>query len=208
MPGYVWKRSVFDGVIFAYLITVGAALILPVMAPKTFNEDWLLSQMSLVASIEAAVFFLGGILSLVCNKAHLKTLGQLVFAPSYVQSEQIPEKFLKTLWGWQLLITFLVTFLVGVSQTEFSILELTNEAGFAGAVRLFRGLLSPNFDLLPKAILKIIETIYIAFMATVIAIPVAFVLSFLCAKNIMRHPLAFGLYGFLRTFLKIGRAHV
>jgi phosphonate transport system permease protein len=88
-------------------------------------------------------------------------------------------------WGWIFAVAFITTFFVGLKVTHFSIYELTNKEGFAGAIRLMKGMLHPNFNILPKAITAIIETVYLAFIATALAVPGAFVLSFLCAKNIM-----------------------
>jgi phosphonate transport system permease protein len=60
---------------------------------------------------------------------------------------------------------------------------------------------------LPKAIVKVVETIYIAFIATVIAVPIAFVLSFMMARNIMGGSKAgFAVYAILRTVFNISRS--
>ncbi len=105
-----------------------------------------------------------------------------------------------------MLVSVSAALVVSLSKTEFSFIELFDENGFAGAVRLFQGLLNPNWDILPRAVLNIIETIFMAFLATVLAVPIAFVLSFFCAKNIMRGSVASGIYLVLRTFLNITRS--
>jgi phosphonate transport system permease protein len=85
----------------------------------------------------------------------------------------------------QLLVCFLVAFGVGIQVTKFSLYELFSIEGFAGARRLFTSLANPDWRVLPSAVLGIVETIFIAFIATVLAIPVAFVLSFYASKNLV-----------------------
>ena len=74
-------------------------------------------------------------------------------------------------------------------------------------MRLFAELMRPDWSILPRAILKIIESVFIAFMATAIAVPVAFVLSFLCSRNIMaRSNRGLALYTGLRIVFNIVRS--
>jgi phosphonate transport system permease protein len=193
------RRSVFDGFTFAFLFCVAAIVIL---APG--EEQMLALKFNFIFFVLA--YGLGVFLSWALNKNGIKTTGEVIFQPAYKKAQAEEKPFLKTFSGWQLIITLLVTFIVGLYKTKFSVYELLNEDGFNGAVRLFQGLLNPNFALLPKAVLNIIETIFMAFMATVMAIPVAFVLSFFCARNIMKHPWAFAIYLFLRTMLNVTRS--
>lgn len=133
-------------------------------------------------------------------------MGEQLFEPAYKKAQEEAKPIYKTLSGWQLIITVVLLFVVGLFKTKFSFTELFDEDGFAGAIRLFKGLLSPNWAILPRAVLNIIETIFMAFVATIMAIPVAFVLSFFCAKNIMKSPMAYTTYVILRTFLNITRS--
>jgi phosphonate transport system permease protein len=65
----------------------------------------------------------------------------------------------------------------------------------------------PKWSLFPQAVLAIVQTIFTAFIATAAAIPVAFVLSFFAAKNVMgRSPLGAFIYFTLRTLLNITRS--
>ncbi len=193
------KRTIFDSIIFAYLATIALIVVTQPSDEQMLNLGF---NSLLVLSLALG----GAILSFVLNQQNFKTLGELIFEPAYKKATAPEKSWYKTFWGWQLLIAFTTTFVVGVRATGMSFCELTNEHGFAGAVRLFRGLANPNFDILPLAILNIFETIFIAFMATVIAIPIAFMMSFVCAKNIMRHPVAFTIYGILRTLLNVVRS--
>lgn len=157
--------------------------------------------------IVAASMGLGALLSLILNHVvRVQTLGETIFAPPYKKALQEEQSWFRTFSGWQFAVTLMVTIVVALFKTRFSFYELLNEDGFAGAVRLFQGLLNPNFALLPKAVLNIIETIFMAFLATVLAIPIAFVLSFLSAKNIMKGSIAFPVYLFLRTLMNVTRS--
>ena len=196
---FTFKRSVFDAISFAYLAAVALVV---VISPS--DEQMLdLGTNSLVF---AALLLAGFVFTVYINKYGTMTLGQLIFAPSHTKDPEKCKSSLKHFWTWQLWVTLLVTFVVGAIQTKFSIYEITDEAGFNGAIRLFKGLANPNFEILPKAVLKVIETIFIAFMATVLAIPLAFVLSFFCAKNIMTTPAGFTVYAVLRTILNVTRS--
>ncbi|WP_413560087.1 phosphonate ABC transporter, permease protein PhnE [Bdellovibrio sp. HCB209] len=137
------------------------------------------------------------------KKMQVQTLGGALFDS---RSSKEPQPWYRTFWGWQFAVLLVVSFAVALVKTEFSFIELLDQNGFAGAVRLFKGLLNPNWEILPRAVLNIIETIFMAFLATSIAIPFAFVLSFFCAKNIMRGPVAYPVYLALRTFLNVTRS--
>ncbi|MES3038503.1 MAG: phosphonate ABC transporter, permease protein PhnE [Bdellovibrionota bacterium] len=193
------RRTIFDSVGFAFLFTVLTSLIVQPTEEQMLNLDF-------NALLFLGFIVLGGLLSYAVNNMGMKTLGELLFEPAYKKAREEAVSWYKTFWGWQLLLLLIATFGVGLSKTKFSLYELLNEDGFNGAVRLFQGLVHPNFEVLPKAVLNIIETIFMAFLATTLAIPLAFVLSFLCAKNIMRGPFAFIVYLFLRTFLNVTRS--
>lgn len=202
MKNYIFRRTFFDSFVFAYL-----AMILLVVAGRPTPEQMLnLGQNFLVFVIAMVI---GAALSAGLNNSKnpaLHTLGEALFEPAYKKAAKAELPWYKTFSTWQLIAFLVVTFVVGLNVTKFSLTELLDEDGFAGAVRLFQGLFSPNFEILPKAVLNIIETIFMAFMATTLAIPVAFVLSFFCAKNIMKGPVASTVYMLLRTLLNFTRA--
>ena len=103
-------------------------------------------------------------------------------------------------------ILFLILFAVGLYIVEFSFFELLNVDGLKGVARLFKSLLSPNMNILPEVLLEMVETIFMAFIATVLAIPLAFVLSFISAKNLMKGPFNYSIYLTLRTLFNILRS--
>lgn len=193
----IFRRTIFDGIVCSFLLAVAAVV---VAAP---SEEQLLNlpQISLFL---LGFFVFGSLLSLILKARGISTLGDVLFKATPPLSEE--KSWYQSLWGWQLLVVLVVAFLVSVNKAQFSFVELLDEDGFAGAVRLFKGLLDPNWAVLPRAVLNITETIFMAFLATILSIPIAFILSFLSAKNIMRGPVAQSVYFALRTLLNVTRS--
>ncbi len=194
----MFKRSLFDSIMFAYLFCALIGIAVGAGQDELLNlnrNTWLF----------AAGGALGFAISYIANKMGTITLGELIFRPPNRKSDISAPAF-KAVWGWQLLIFLVVTFVVGLAMTKFSFNELLDKDGFEGAMRLFHGLATPNWDILPRAVATIIETIFMAFMATALAIPIAFVMCFFCAKNIMVGPVAFSVYVFLRAILNVTRS--
>lgn len=100
----------------------------------------------------------------------------------------------------------LLTFLAGILISQVSLSEFFSAGGLAGAGSIFGQLLNPNFGIFEKALFAAIETLYMAFMATTIAIPFAFIFSFFAAKNLMSGVLGNGLYGLTRFILNVTRS--
>lgn len=193
------KRSIFDSIMFAYFFCVFMLVV------SGEGQEGLL-KLNRNVIVFVVGLGLGFLASYLANKMGQMTLGESLFQPAYKKIAQEPPPFLKSVWGWQLLAFLVITVVVGGAVTKFSLAELLDEDGFAGAIRLFQGMANPNWDLLPRAVANIIETIFMAFMATTLAIPIAFVLCFFCAKNIMTHPAAFGVYFVLRVMLNLFRS--
>lgn len=93
--------------------------------------------------------------------------------------------WIRTTHGILLVAILIETVLLGWKVTEFNLPALFNTDGIAGAGRIFGGLLQPATNILPTVLEKMVETVFIALVATVIAVPIAFVLSFFGAKNLM-----------------------
>jgi phosphonate ABC transporter permease subunit PhnE len=119
-----------------------------------------------------------------------------------------PENGWWATWHGRVLLLILVeTVLLGWKITEIDLFSLFSSEGLAGAGRIFGALFRPEFGILPLVLEKMIETIYIALVATVIAVPIAFGLSFLGAKNLMsgsRRSLA--VYGAVRFTTNLMRS--
>ena len=74
------------------------------------------------------------------------------------------------------------------------------------AGRIFRALISPDFSFWQDALFKLIETIYMAVMATLIGVLVAAPLSFFAARNLTRTPVARFFYTIIRGVLSFFRS--
>lgn len=197
--GFGVRRMFFDGFMVAYLGCVALVAILRPTQESLMN----LGQNFIAFGI---CFLLGAVISAVLTAQGQKTLGELLFQAPHKRTQGEERSWYQTVWGWQLLSFLVITLVVASIVTRTSLIELLDADGFQGAMRLFRGLLSPNMDLLPKAVLSIIETIFMAFLATALAIPVAFVLCFFCARNVMKSRMGFVIYISLRTLFNVSRS--
>lgn len=194
------KSLIFDSIIFAYFIAV---LAIATISP---TEETLLN-LKVLASWAIGSLIVSAVLTVILNKLGILTLGLSVFEPKHLKLQREPTSWWKTFWGIELLALSLITFVVGIQLTQFSFYELFDESGFLGAQRIFTALANPEWSILPKGILAIVETIFMAFMSTALAIPVAFLLAFFCAKNIMGNSLTgFAIYVVLRTVLNVTRS--
>jgi phosphonate transport system permease protein len=199
MKSHVFRRSLLDGVSVALFISVILFLVF-----KPTDEDLL--NLNLISILFFGSMLFGAIVSHFLNAKGYKTFGENLFEPAYVKAQQEAKSWYQSFWGWHLVVTIVVLFIVALFKTKFSMYELLDEDGFEGAKRLFRGIFSPNWGVLPTAVLNIVETIFMAFLATFLAIPFAFVLSFMAAKNIIKSPMSYAVYMFIRTFLNVTRS--
>lgn len=198
------KRTIFDSVIFGYLLL--AALIV-FYRPRAFaleNQE----QLATSAQVFLVTVVLGAVLSVVLNMMGQRTLGEILFAPPHRRHAHASlSPWYYTTWGVQTLVAFAVTLVFGFIVTKFSLFDLLEKESVEQAFRLFSQLAQPDWTILNRAILKIIETIFIAFMATIMAVPIAFVLSFLCAKNIMgKTKVGYSIYATLRLIFNVSRS--
>ncbi len=195
-----FKRSLINTVLFAYTLAAVYFLTGYFMGTLPSKEHFLDIDKIKVGSLLFLV--MGFVLDCGSNWSSLKTIGDQLF------SKKI--EFVKTasnvFWKLHIYLVLILTIIASIIVVEFSFMDLFDEYGFQGAVRLFKGIFSPNFEILPRALHAIVETIYIAFLATFIAVPIAFFFSFVGAKNVMTHPVAFAVYMTLRTFLNIVRS--
>jgi phosphonate transport system permease protein len=111
-------------------------------------------------------------------------------------------------WSW---LVGILTVVAGWILTKISILDFFSDEGLAGAKRIFLALFTPEFSIFGDAFYAIIETIYLALMATLLALPASFLLSFFCAQNCARdifggHPAVMTLYYALRFLANLTRS--
>ncbi len=110
-------------------------------------------------------------------------------------------------FAWPGYIVIALTFVTGFYVSEVSMKELLSENGLGGAKRIFQALFNPNWGIFQEGLFAAIETIYMAFIATAIAIPIAFVLGFFAARNLMSgNNIAFFFYSILRAIFNISRS--
>ena len=78
---------------------------------------------------------------------------------------------------------------------------------FDKAAGVVRWLLHPSGAVLFEGLILLVQTLFLAFMATAFAIPPAFVLAFMAARNLTREsPAAKWVYTALRTLMNLTRA--
>lgn len=111
-------------------------------------------------------------------------------------------------WSWSVGV---LTIVAGWIITKISVTDFFSEEGLAGAKRIFVALFTPEFSIFGEAFYAIIETIYLALMATLLALPASFLLSFFCAQNCARdifggHPAVMALYYVLRFIANLARS--
>lgn len=205
------KRLAFDSVLFSY----SAALLIYAFAflsealrwsPISLTQEFFISNFQSLSWGAFGVWLFSLLMAFMASSLSIPTVGEVLFSSDARRETAEGKSFFKSFWGIHLSLTFLLTLIVSLQVTQASLYELLDPDGLAGAWRLWSGLSHPNLTLLPKAVIESIETIFIAFLATVIAIPIAFLLAFFCAKNIMIHPISFGFYALLRLFMNISRS--
>lgn len=102
---------------------------------------------------------------------------------------------------------FNITFIAGWIITQISIVDLFTKEGLEGANRILVSLFTPNFAIFDDALFAIIETVYIALLATLLSIIPTVILSFLTARNLMnKNRIAFSVYYILRLILNFIRS--
>ena len=194
------KVKIFDSISFGYLIII-ALIIVSQPSDEVYSR---LGQNFLFLIIALT---LGFIISYFLSHFGILSLGRVIFDP-LARKHQLTDKSLrKKFWQIHLFVLFITTFVVGSHMSQISFYELSDIDGILGMRRILIALLNPDWAILPEGIKAILETIFIAFMATLLAVPLAFVASFLCAKNIMGSTVVgFIIYICLRTIFNITRS--
>ena len=113
-------------------------------------------------------------------------------------------KWTVEIFGWFL---FNITFIAGWIITRLSLVDLFSSEGIHGAERIFGALFKPEMGIFNDAVFAMIETIYIALLATLISIPPTLLLSFVTARNLMKeNKFTFFIYYILRLVLNFVRS--
>jgi len=111
------------------------------------------------------------------------------FLKGFNKEKTESRSFLKSFSGVSILILIALTFIIGFKVTNVSLYALFNKDGLRGASRIVNALANPNLNILGEVLKQMLVTIYTAFIATAFAIPIAFLASFLGARNLMKDSL-------------------
>jgi phosphonate transport system permease protein len=135
------------------------------------------------------------------------SLNREIFNIAKQSSKKTENHYSKLPYVWFLVALISATLFCGLRITQFSMTELFSFSGLIGVKRIFGALLTPNFSIIKEVIIAVIETFYIAFIATLFAIPYAFMMSFFSSSNLMRGSMIQkGTYFILRALLNITRS--
>jgi phosphonate transport system permease protein len=111
----------------------------------------------------------------------------------------------QTLRGWFVAVLIELTFFTGWLVTEVDLGTFLTK--FSKASGIVRGLVHPSASVLDQGLVLLVQTVFLAFMATAFAIPVAFALSFLAARNLTRgSAVSRAVYLLTRTGMNFTRA--
>lgn len=123
----------------------------------------------------------------------------------FLADSKTAEPWYKTFWGWFVALLLIVTFIVGWNIVQVNPVKFFTK--FQNAGTIVGGLFSPNFKILTICLTALAETIYLALLATVFAIPFAFIFSFFAARNLMpRTFLGNAVYIVVRTIATVFRS--
>lgn len=101
----------------------------------------------------------------------------------------------------------LLTVVLGWILTQVSFYDLFSYDGVQGAKRIFMSLLTPEASIIDIVVRAMIETIFIAFMSTILSIPPAFITAFLSSRNLMQgSAFSMGVYNFFRFIFNFARS--
>lgn len=110
----------------------------------------------------------------------------------------------RTGWGWAILLIAVFTLgaAFGITQVSFQTLV----TGAPKTAKFWQAFASPDTSLLGLGIRLLIETFFMAMMATVLAVLVAAPLSFLAARNLMQGPPGRLVYAIVRVAMSLTRS--
>lgn len=95
-----------------------------------------------------------------------------------------PRSWYRTTVGWAVILIALFTLGASVGILRINVHALVTR--FHRTLKFWQAVVNPNTSLLTRGIQLLIETFFMALMATLFAVPVAGVLSFLAARNLTR----------------------
>jgi len=114
------------------------------------------------------------------------------------------RRWYRTSWGLVLLLTAILTLGAAFGITKVDLPALIT--GAPNTAKFWRALATPDTSLLGLGLKLLLETFFMAMMATVFAVLVAVPLSFLAARNLMRGALARPIYMVVRAAASLIRS--
>ena len=190
------KAWLLDSLLWGYALLVIYKIIYQtwILDLRFRDFDWSQPAFALLA---------GAVISLLL----MRTRGSIGRATVGLYTQIGESGLLREAWMRLLLLILLLTFIAGIDISQVSMREFFSDTGLAGARRIFSALLTPNFGIFEEALFAAIETIYMAFIATSLAIPCAFVIAFFAARNLMNQtPSLLLVYATVRFFLNVTRS--
>lgn len=120
-----------------------------------------------------------------------------------LEQSDIQKKISKHL-SW---IVFSLSIISGWIITKISPIDFFSQQGLHGAGNIFYALITPELSIIDIALKALVETIYIALIATIIALPFSFVLGFLSARTLMNNSLTSSIiYNIVRITANFSRS--
>lgn len=104
-------------------------------------------------------------------------------------------------------IVFSLSIISGWIITKISPIDFFSQQGLNGAGNIFYALITPELSIIDIALKALVETIYIALIATIIALPFSFILGFLSARTLMNNSLTSSIiYNIVRITANFSRS--
>ncbi len=108
-------------------------------------------------------------------------------------------------WRNLLVVLFFIgLFVVALNRINLDLTKLVTN--FPSTLKLWGAFAQPDWSVLGEGAKLLVKTLYMAFMATALALPFAIVLSFLGAKNLMNSPVAQVIYTAVRGSASVIRS--
>jgi len=208
-----WRKGVarlqsigIDAVLIAMLLLMAELLVLA-FSGRRGATGLLLSAEDMLDLLHYAWAGLAGVVLALGWNVFYRTLGA---SPGRSLVRGVPEweldlEWTQTLRGWFAAVFIEFTFFAGWLITELDLYAFLTK--FSKAADIVRGLAHPSASVLHEGLVLLVQTIFLAFMATAFAIPVAFVLAFPSARNLTRGSIGARLaYTVSRTLMNFVRA--
>ncbi|MCX6093773.1 MAG: phosphonate ABC transporter, permease protein PhnE [Candidatus Bipolaricaulota bacterium] len=114
------------------------------------------------------------------------------------------QRWYKTLWGLSVVTAAIVTLAAATLITQVDFSRLANS--LPDTWKMLRRLVRPDAAIFGEVVLLTIVTVFMALIATLLAIPVAVVLSFFAARNLTHGPVGRTAYVVVRAAASIVRS--